>query len=181
MEKETRYIFDNFADDFLRESLPRTIVIVGASKIDDLLMQILNIFLLPKKSKSNDQDELLEGDRPLGTFSSRIKITYRLGLLDDSLYEILEIIRNIRNSSAHKLTFDIRKSPTREQISNLSSKVVKRKSFKLTKVRYFLGEFSNQHDEIKCILLTVCVLLESIRVNTDRTKVNEKLYKISSK
>jgi hypothetical protein len=181
MSKETSDLFDNFADDFLRESLPRTIVIVGASKIEDLLLQILNKYLLPKKAKQKDQDELLEGDRPLATFSSRIKLIYRLGLIDNSLYDILEIIRNIRNSSAHKLSFDLKNSPLREHLLNLSTKVIKRKSFKFTKDRFFTGEFSSPYDELKCIFLTVCVLLESICENNEKIQVNIKLYKISSK
>lgn len=181
MLKEIIDQFDNFADDFLCESLPRTIVIVGASKIDDLLSQILCKYLLPKTAKKNDQDELLEGDRPLATFSSRIKIIYRLGLIDKSLYDILEIIRNIRNSSAHKLSFDIKKSPLREYITNLYNKILKRKSFKLTKERYFAGEFSYPNDEIKCIFLTVCVLLESVYANIEKVKTNIKSMKITSK
>ncbi len=79
-------LFDAFAEDLLSERSPRLLVIVGASKVDNLLLGILAAYLLPKRAKAKDQDELLEGDRPLATLSARIKICYRLGLIDESLY-----------------------------------------------------------------------------------------------
>lgn len=181
MLKELTDQFDNFADDFIRESVPRSIIIVGSSRIDDLLCQILCEYMLPKTSATKEQDELLEGDKPLATFSSRIKIVYRLGLIDKSLYETLEIIRNIRNKSAHKISFDVNKSPLREYILSLNSKTVKRISFKLTKERYFTDDFQNPYDEIKCIYLTVCILLESVYAKIERIKANTVFQKITSK
>ncbi|MCK4798822.1 MAG: hypothetical protein KAT05_15710 [Spirochaetes bacterium] len=111
--------FDFFTDDFLRELTPRTVIIVGSSKIDDLLVNIISNYLLPKIVKNKDQDELLEGDKPLATFSSRIKLVYRLGIIHISLYQVLEKIRNIRNISAHEMLFDIAKSPLKDRINSL--------------------------------------------------------------
>ena len=73
--------FDDFADDLLGERTARPLIIVGTAKVENLLFQILSQHLLPKKTKASDQDELLEGDRPLATFSARIKLCYRLGLI----------------------------------------------------------------------------------------------------
>jgi hypothetical protein len=76
--------FDVFAEEFLRENNPRVITIIGASKIDEQLLEILRTYFMPKIESGNKTDELLIGDTPLGTFSSRIKIIYRLGLIDIS-------------------------------------------------------------------------------------------------
>src|SRR5712691_1713619 len=99
-------LFDVFAEDLLAERSARPLVIVGASKVDHLLFEMLRIFLLPKIAKAKDQDELLEGDTPLATFSARIKMCRRLGLIDETLYVALERLRALRNLSAHSISFD---------------------------------------------------------------------------
>lgn len=165
----TREMFDEFAEDLLGERTGRPLIIIGASKVDNLLFQILNVYLLPKKAKANDQDELLEGDRPLGTFSARIKMCYRLGLIDETLYIALEQLRALRNPSAHSIAFDILKSPTREHIDELRKSVVNRHSFRQTKRRYFDNASFTKIDELQCMLLTLCVLLELIREKVSTT------------
>jgi hypothetical protein len=97
----TSDLFDAFAEDLLAERASCPLVIIGASKVDNLLLEILSLHLLPKRAKKRDQDELLEGDRPLATFSARIKMCYRLGLIGESLYLSIETLRALRNASAH--------------------------------------------------------------------------------
>ncbi len=174
-------LFDTFAEDLLGEQAGRPLVIVGASKVDDLLFQILNVYLKPKYLKKNGQDELLEGDRPLATFSARIKICYRLGLIDKTLYLELERLRALRNQSAHSIAFDISKSPTREHIAELRKSVVKRNSFQLTKERYFDNTFVSKMEELKCMLLTMCVLLEAIRETTSTTPGSKNALRIAAR
>ncbi len=57
------------------------------------------------RSKFRDEktiaDFLLRRDGPLGSFSSRIKTAYLLGLITASLYSDLERMRGIRNDFAH--------------------------------------------------------------------------------
>ena len=171
--------FDFFTDDFLRELTPRTVIIVGSSKIDDLLVNIISNYLLPKIVKNKDQDELLEGDKPLATFSSRIKLVYRLGIIHISLYQVLEKIRNIRNISAHEMLFDIAKSPLKDRINSLYQEISKKNSFILTKERYFNNDIFSKLDELKCSFLTICVLLEAINAKIEKVKVNLSIINIS--
>lgn len=166
-------LFDAFAEDLLVERGIRPLVIVGASKIEHLLYEILTQYFLPKLAKSADQDELLEGDRPLSSFSARIKMCRRLGLIDESLYIALERLRALRNHSAHSLAFDVAKPPIREHLAELRKQVANRESFRLTKERYLDTEPFKAMDELKCMLLTLCVLLEAIRGKTVRTKGNK--------
>jgi hypothetical protein len=86
--------------EFVAES-DRAAVILGAAKIDAVLGQILDKYLLPSPSAS---DDLLEGDSPLGTFSARIKACHRLGLLDDQFAKLLNTFRRLRNGFAHEVT-----------------------------------------------------------------------------
>lgn len=173
-------LFDAFADDLLSERAPRPLIIVGASKVDDLLLQILSQYLLPKRVRPQDQDELLEGDRPLATFSSRIKLTYRLGLIDETLCVALEQLRTLRNLSAHSVAFDIAKPPMREHLMVLRKSIVHRQSYRLTKDRYFGGSQLAGVEELQCFLLSLCVLLEAVRRQTSRTHGNTRTRTIAS-
>lgn len=92
--------FKAFAAEFLNET-DRAAVILGAAKLDILLYQVLQRYLVPDTSKS---DDLLDGDSPLGTFSAKITACYRLGLIDKQLARSLHLVRRIRNSFAHELS-----------------------------------------------------------------------------
>jgi DNA-binding MltR family transcriptional regulator len=164
--------FDDFADELLDERTIRPLIIIGASKIDHLLLEILKQYLLPKSTKSREPDELLEGDRPLSTFSARTKLCYRLGLIDKSVYTAIEKLRALRNPSAHQITFDHTKSPIREHLAELRKYVVNCTSFSLTKSRYFDGASLTATEELQCVLLTLCVVLEAIREKTTTTTGN---------
>jgi hypothetical protein len=133
----TREQLDSFADDLRAERSARPLIIVGASRVDDLLQEILSVFLLPKIAAGKAPDELLEGDTPLGTFSARIKMCRRLGLIDVTLYRALDRLRTLRNFSAHSISFNDAKSPVREYLAELKSQIVGRRSYQLTRQRYF--------------------------------------------
>lgn len=97
-DRERAESFKSFVTEFAKES-DRACVILGAARLDILLKQLIGAVLLPSTSSS---DELLDGDSPLGTFSSRIQISYRLGLLDAEFIRALNLIRRIRNEFAHE-------------------------------------------------------------------------------
>lgn len=90
--------FQAFVAEFKGES-DRAAVVLGAAKLDSLLAQILDRFLLPSLSST---DELLEGDSPLATFSSRINACYRLGLISSEFAKSLHLVRKVRNAFAHE-------------------------------------------------------------------------------
>jgi len=91
--------FKDFMGEFNEES-DRAAVIIGIARLDTVLLQILQKVMVP--STGND-DELLEGDSPLGTFHARIHCAFRLGLIDASVARALHICRRIRNTFAHEL------------------------------------------------------------------------------
>ena len=89
-----------FLEEFKGET-DRAAVIVGAAKLDLIMYQILQRFLLPNPGGS---DELLGGDSPLSTLNSKINMLYRLGLIDATFARSLHLVRRIRNDFAHEVT-----------------------------------------------------------------------------
>lgn len=169
--------FDSFVEDLLGEKMSRPIIIIGASKIDDLLSRILENYFLPAREK---EDELLKGDSPLSTFSSRIKMTFRLGIIDDSLFRLLEQVRKVRNLCAHSIEFDAKKSPGRDHINEIKKSLSSRTSYTLTKSRFFSDAFDDTK-ELQCNFVTICVILEAIHGKVNRTKGLTKTLTISKK
>jgi hypothetical protein len=178
---KTGALFDVFAEDLLAERSVRPLIIIGASKTETLLFEMLNTFLLPKRVRPREQDELLEGDTPLATFSARIKVCHRLGLVDETLCATLELLRKIRNLCAHSVSFDHAKSPAREHLAEFKRRVGGRGSYQLTKDRYFDKADLEGIEELQCLLLTICVLLEAIQQKMKRTSGHKKALAISAR
>jgi DNA-binding MltR family transcriptional regulator len=76
------------------------IVIVGGSFLDTLLENILLEFF-PDNDK--EVDELLSINSPLGTYSSKIRLLYCLGLIEKVVKDDLKLNGKIRNCFAHDL------------------------------------------------------------------------------
>jgi hypothetical protein len=178
---QPRELFDSFAEVLLAERSVRPLVIVGTAKVADLLLEILRAFLLPQIKREQEQDEMLEGDSPLATFSARIKMCRRLGLLDETLYLALERLRLLRNLSAHSLSFDTAASPAREHLSIFRANITSRGSYQLTKKRYFDSRSLHTTEECQCMLLTLCVLLEAVLQKITPTAGNKRTLKIAAR
>jgi hypothetical protein len=113
--------FVEFAEEFGGES-DRAAVILGAAKLDYILYQCLMKYLIPNPVST---DELLEGDAPLSTFSAKINLVYRLGLIDAEFARALHLIRRIRNSFAHETTkCELNSGPHGDRIRELASPVI---------------------------------------------------------
>lgn len=118
--------FERFTNEFKTES-DRAAVILGASQLDLLLYQLLEGFMIPNPSA---KDELLEGDGPLATFSSRINVCYRLGLIDAEFARALHLVRRIRNSFAHEVSgVSLDSGSHRDRIKELVSPLVNNWAF----------------------------------------------------
>jgi hypothetical protein len=114
-------VLEPLLDEFKSQS-DRIAVIVGAAQLDALLADLLAAFMLDgPKATARDADALLGQDKPLGSFSARIKVAYRLGLIGRQFAETLDLIRKIRNDFAHKVSErSLNKSPHRERVAMLS-------------------------------------------------------------
>ena len=108
------------ASNYLAESLlfpDHVTVIIAVSKIDEALNFLITQRLMPCPSKD---DEFLESERGVGTFSNRIELAFRLGVIDSSLARALHLMRKIRNDFAHSSEEQkLEKSPHLDRINEL--------------------------------------------------------------
>ncbi|TDA49191.1 hypothetical protein [Burkholderia pyrrocinia] len=77
----------------------RAIVVLGVAQIDSDLERLLKHVLHPNPKKGSD--ELFGPSGPLGAFSARITLAYRMGIFDSDFVKTLNILRRIRNEFAH--------------------------------------------------------------------------------
>lgn len=82
----------------LRDHDERGLVLSLAAFAEEALGRLIEAFMLPVQASK----DLLTGfNAPLGTFSSRIKACYALGLINEEQFKDLEYLRKIRNEFAH--------------------------------------------------------------------------------
>jgi hypothetical protein len=82
----------------LRDLDDRGLVLSLAAFAEEALGELLKAFMTP----SDASTQLIEGfNAPLGTFSSRIKAAYAIGLITKDQFLDLERLRKIRNEFAH--------------------------------------------------------------------------------
>lgn len=89
-----------FSDEFNKES-DRACVILSAAMIENELENLLKRSLIPSTKRSDDLFDTATS--PLGNFSSKIIMAYRLGIISKKLYNSINIIRKIRNQFAHDI------------------------------------------------------------------------------
>jgi hypothetical protein len=90
--------FMDFLLEFSAES-DRAAVVLAAAKLDLTLRELLEIAILPCTTRS---DDLFDAMGPLSSFSAKIDLAYRLGLVDAELAHSLHTIRKLRNDFAHE-------------------------------------------------------------------------------
>ena len=71
-----------------------------ASLVETALFQFIRSWVVRPANK-DEENLLFGGDAPLGNFSSRIRVAYAFGLIDESVRNNLNTIREIRNAFAH--------------------------------------------------------------------------------
>ncbi|MBS9522402.1 hypothetical protein KI659_00085 [Litoribacter alkaliphilus] len=85
--------------------------------------------------------EMFSGVGPLSSFSSKVKISYRLGLISSEEYKKIEIFRSIRNKFAHEVSINsLELDVFKDKIQQL---VVKTELLPPTTI--FLPEYSGQN------------------------------------
>ena len=97
----------------------RSAVVLGAARIDYSLERLIKKVM---HHNSGGDDNLFSPDRPLGSFSSKIALACRLGLISMDVEHALQMIRKIRNDFAHSIEgIRLKESPHRERISELKN------------------------------------------------------------
>lgn len=88
---------ENAQNELLTTGSDRACVIVGVALLEDKLRMLLGEYL-PRK---HDNSSLFESYGVLGTFKAKIELSYKIGLISEHEYKLLNRVRNIRNSFAH--------------------------------------------------------------------------------
>ena len=77
-------------------------VITDAAFLDDALKMLLETAMKHFDAPTSVVEKLLQNPMaPLSSFSSRLSAARAFGLIDDELYDNLELIRDVRNLFAH--------------------------------------------------------------------------------
>ncbi len=161
--------YQRFIEEFKNET-DRAAVILGCAKLDSMLYQILDRHLLPSLSSN---DELLEGDSPLSTFSSRINACYRLGLIDANYAKTLHTIRKVRNSFAHDLAgCSLDNGPQSDRIKAILLPARNLGFFKKFKTHFF-GEESSCSIEFRAFLALISARLEFQLIDISAVSASE--------
>ena len=104
--KKIKFSYSNqweqtFCKEFEKES-DRACVILSAAMLDQALETLLKAYLVSTSSK---EDDFLEGIyAPISSFSAKIDLSFRIGLISAKFCRDLHLIRKIRNEFAHSIT-----------------------------------------------------------------------------
>ena len=101
-KKDTRSHWNNlFREEFSKES-DRASVILAAALLDQAIETLLKAKLVPNPTQS---DSLFDGgNAPISTFSAKIDLAYRIGVIPGHIARELHLVRRIRNAFAHNVT-----------------------------------------------------------------------------
>lgn len=149
-----------FLSEFRSES-DRAVVILSAAKVDQLLGELLEVTLLPV---TGSRDELLDSDGPLATFSSRIAITTRMGLIAPELARALQLVRKIRNAFAHEVTgCNLQSGAQSDRTRQLAAQVASHPAYANARALSADGHEGLSADFRACMALLIAALTLGIR------------------
>lgn len=97
---DKNWAFTFLIKEFKQES-DRAAVILVAALIDEKLTSLLKSKLVALPTANDDLFE--GGNAPISTFSSKIDLSFRLGLISSKFSRDIHLIRKIRNSFAHDI------------------------------------------------------------------------------
>jgi DNA-binding MltR family transcriptional regulator len=117
LKGEMQHILEAFQNESDRGS-----ALVAAAFLDLTLESLLRArFSSHLQKRSKLIEPLFEGFGPLSTFSSKIRVSYAIDLLQDWMASDLDVIRAIRNEFAHSLALRTFRDP---KISQMVDKLV---------------------------------------------------------
>lgn len=118
--------------DELRNESDRACAVLSRGILESHLRALLQKFFIKDQTKS-EMKELFEGNGPLSTFSSRIKLCYSLGLIRKMERDALNSIRSISNEFAHSISRDF----------NFENKTISQK-IESTELFHFFWNMNNE-------------------------------------
>ncbi|EHT7313163.1 hypothetical protein KYI65_004400 [Escherichia coli] len=153
MDKDNLFNDLNKLNGYLDSLDERGLILSLAAFSEDALGKMLLTFMLDNKASK----ELIEGfNAPPGTFSSRIKACFSLGLITEGQYKDLELLRKIRNKFSHSWeNISIEDQDISQQIKALSFSRI---------------DFECPKDNYQKIKKSISCLLIEIKITTSQIK-----------
>jgi hypothetical protein len=101
----------------------RSSVVLGAERINVALEILIKSSLQPS---SNKTDALFTSEGALASFSRKIEMAYRLGLIDLPFKQALDLVRKLRNDFAHAIKVEsLQQDSHADRVKALSKLVIK--------------------------------------------------------
>jgi len=136
----------------------RAAVILAASSIDVGLEKLLQHVLHPC---AGGEDSLFDSDRALGTFSAKILIAHRLGLINGDFERAIQLLRRIRNDFAHQLGNETLASGRQQgRLQELRRLFRNSTMYKVMMKKLPAGAEKHYGAKIYIVLCTVCILAQ---------------------
>lgn len=147
----------------------RSAVVLGAERINVSLEALLQSFLRPSLQK---EDELFEANGALGTFSRKIEMAYRIGLIDLGFKRALDLVRRLRNDFAHATEVETLEDHKHSQrVKALRELMAKEREGTIEAMSW---EFQKANPQSKTYLSCVMILLlklELVRYHMERPEI----------
>jgi DNA-binding MltR family transcriptional regulator len=169
LEAEFVEDFDQLINQFTEES-DRAAVILGTAKLDYLLGQLLNKYMV---ASYTSDDPLLKNDGPISTFSSRTHLAYRLGLIDSEFAKALHLVRKTRNEFAHDVKdSQLNNPPHRDRIKDLALLFQNTPLFDEVRKTYF-SDANNSSANFFTVIAILIMRLETIIIKVKPLSSNK--------
>lgn len=97
---EVQELFSQLYNKLLNES-GRGALLVATTHVEEFLTSLIEA-AMPQEITAKHKKEIFNFRGPLGTFSSKIELSYVFGLINKRLYDSLTALRGLRNDAAHK-------------------------------------------------------------------------------
>lgn len=156
----------------------RALVIGGAARIDVAVERLLKAVTLPCPGGN---DNLFDPDRPLGTFSAKIALAHRLGLLDDPVEQCLHFFRKIRNDFAHATSpVKLSESAHRNRVQEIKKRAECCSLYPIVSdINNRLSRKSGdqEFDLTLCLLSSLIVIAVCIEMTVEKNSPNTNLFK----
>lgn len=96
----------------------RACAVLAGAVLDDKLKSLLLGYLLPPSNRKDDR--LLGRNGSINSFSARIQLAHRLGLVSEEVREALDWLRDVRNDAAHQQDFHFDQNENKDRIKNIA-------------------------------------------------------------
>ena len=174
LDRQTQKFFQMAMDES-----ERGLILIVTSDIDAKLEKILKAYLKP--SRVSD-DNIFKHQGALGSFSNRIEMAHRLGIIDSSFANSIDSLRKSRNRMAHELDETLDESPHKDHLNNSIEQVKKSKTLSAFVEVYYKNsarlkehtdalpssppilqkQFGEGREKVRAIHMILSVLLDTI-------------------